>query len=195
MRIVAAFLFSIAASGANVVLAQSGSSAGQRTDAPMPQENPEEVIVRGRRLGELRFEIEQARIRAYDIFNEINSDDDFDVYCQDRSRSGTRMPQQVCRARFEDRISSGAGQEYIATLRWRCPDPEGLTQDCIFSDYSSSAISAAQGVEGEAPGKRQRLKQEITRLANENDEFAQAILDWYEANQLYEAERQRRRAD
>jgi hypothetical protein len=116
MRIVAAFLFSMAGSGANVVLAQSESSAGQRT-APVPQENPEEVIVRGRRLGELRFEIEQARIRAYDIFNEINSDDDFDVRCQDKSRSGTRMPQQVCRARFEDRISSRAGQEYIATLK------------------------------------------------------------------------------
>jgi hypothetical protein len=191
MRIVAAFLFSLAVSGANIVVAQS--EPGQRTGPPVPQQNPEEVIVRGRRLGELRFEIEQARIRAYDIFNEINSDDDFDVHCQDKSRSGTRMPQQVCRARFEDRISSRAGQEYIATLRWRCP--EGLTQDCIFSDYSSSAISAAQGVEGEALGKRQQLTREITRLANENDEFAQAILDWYAANELYEVERQRRRAD
>jgi hypothetical protein len=190
MRIVAAFLFSLAASGANIVVAQS--EPGQRTGPPVPQQNPEEVIVRGRRLGELRFEIEQARIRAYDMFNEINSDDDFDVRCQDKSRSGTRMPQQVCRARFEDRISSRAGQEYIATLRWRCPDPEGLTQDCVFSDYSSSAISAAQGVEGEAPGKRQQLRQEITRLANENDEFAQAILDWYEATRQYEAARKRR---
>lgn len=185
MRSAAAILISLAASGGGVAFAQ--------LEAAAPQQNTEEVIVRGRRIAELRVEIEQARIRAYDIFNEINSDDDFDVRCQDESRSGTRMPQQVCRARFEDRISSRAGQEYIGALKWVCR--EGLTQDCIFSEGSSYGISAAQGVEGEAPLKRQQLKQEIARLANENDEFAQAILDWYEANQVYEARRKRRRGD
>jgi hypothetical protein len=103
------------------------------------------------------------------------------------------MPQQVCRARFENRISARAGQEYIAALKWVCQ--QGLTQDCIFSDASSHGISAAQGVEGETPVKRQQLEQEITRLANENDDFAQAILDWYEATQVYEARRKRRRDD
>jgi hypothetical protein len=192
MRIIAPILFSMVLSG-GAVLAQSESAARERAEISAQQETPDEVIVRGRRLGELRVEIEQARIRAYDIFNEVNSNDDFDVSCRNESRSGTRMPQQVCRAQFEDRISSRAAHEYISTLKWVCPD--GVTQDCIFSDYSSSAISAAQGVEGEAPIRRKQLTQEITRLANENDEFAQAILDWYEANQQYDAARKRRNDD
>jgi hypothetical protein len=71
----------------------------------------------------------------------------------------------------------------------------GITQDCIFSEASSAGISAAQGVEGEAPIKRKQFNDEIVRLANENDEFAQAILDFYEAHQQYETARNRRRGD
>lgn len=48
--------------------------------------------MRGRRLSELRGDVQIARARAYGIFNEINSSDDFDVYCHDESRSGTRVP-------------------------------------------------------------------------------------------------------
>jgi hypothetical protein len=36
------------------------------------------------------------------------------------------------------------------------------------------------------------LRDESPRRARENDEFAKAILDWYEANQQYEAARKRR---
>lgn len=189
MRVVAAVLFSMAVSGTSVALAQGGPPASQRA-ATAPQDPPDEVIVRGRRIGELRVQVEAARIRAYDIFNDLNSDDDFDVACHEESRSGTRVPRTVCRAQFEDRISSRAGQEYISAIKWVCPD--GLTQDCIFSDTSQYGISAAQAVEGEAPIRRKQMTDEITRLANENDEFAQAILDWYEKSQQYDAARKRR---
>jgi hypothetical protein len=81
----------------------------------------------------------------------------------------------------------------MAALNWICP--LGATQECMFSEASSWGISAAQAAEGEAPIRRKQLNQEITRAANENDEFAQAILDWYEANQQYEAARKRRDDD
>jgi hypothetical protein len=35
------------------------------------------------------------------------------------------------------------------------------------------------------------MNQEIVRLANENTQFAQAILDYYEASQKYDAARKR----
>jgi hypothetical protein len=188
VRIVTLVLFAAAVLGGPAAVAQSASAPRESTDEQ--QQAPEEVIVRGRRLSELRIEIEQARRRAYDIFNEINSNDDFDVKCVGESSTGTRMRQQRCRAEFEGRISSRAAQDYMNTLRWVCP--EGLTQDCMFSGYSSSGISAAQGVEAELPSKRKQMDDEIVRLANEDDRFAQAILDYYEKHQEYEAERKRR---
>jgi hypothetical protein len=189
MLIVVLPLLIVAAAG-GAAHAQSESTR-ERTASEPQEEAADEVIVRGRRLGEIRFEVQAARERAYDIFNEINSSDEFDIHCRDERRYHSRATRRVCRARFETRISADAGQEYLATLRWACPDPASL-HDCMFSGRSGGAISAAQGIEGEAPNKRDQMSEEILRLARENAAFAQAILDFYEASQQYEAARKQR---
>ena len=89
MRVVAALLFSMTVSGTSAALAQGEPPASERA-ATASEDPPDEVIVRGRRIGELRVQVEAARIRAYDIFNDLNGDDDFDVACHEESRSGTR---------------------------------------------------------------------------------------------------------
>jgi hypothetical protein len=177
-----------------------GGTAAAQTEpgASSETEPPEEVVVRGKRLTDLRFEVQVARERAYDLFNDINSNDDFDVYCREEGRTGTRSTQRVCRAQFENRVSADAAKEYVATLFALCQlNSEGFldTQACMFDGPGQSARSAAQGVEGALPGKHEQMTEEIFRLARENDEFAQAILDWYEANRQYEAARKRRRTD
>ena len=181
--------------GSIVVSSDSTPSKANERGASAAQENPEEVVVRGRRIGEIRAEVETARARAYELFNGLNSNDDFDVYCHKESRSGTNVPQMVCRAQFENRISAAAAKEYLAGLFSACRGPGGVTQDCMFSDAGAGAISRAQGVESELPGKREQMTDEIFRVARENDEFAQAILDWYGATQQYEVARKRRNDD
>jgi len=176
-------------------LAQTEPPARERSAAAR-QEQTEEVVVRGRRIGELRAEVEAARQAAYSIFNAVNSNDEFDVRCRRESRAGTNVPAQVCRARFEDDISAAAASEYMSTLFALCqPDANGFldTQACLFSGPGASAASAAQGVESRAPLKRGQMTDEIFRVARENDEFAQAILDWYEASQQYAEARKRRK--
>jgi hypothetical protein len=193
IRSSAMIVLSIAVAG-GPALAQSERAAGDRADAAPQQETPEEVVVRGRRIGELRAEIEDARRRAYDIFNEINIDDEFDVYCRKESQPGTNVPRQVCRAQFERRISADAASEYMGTLARNCPvvDGEVNTQACMFSGYGQSAADAARGIEGQLPGKQAQMRAEILRLANEDERFGQAILDYYEASQQYDAARKRR---
>jgi hypothetical protein len=105
-----------------VALAQNEPAAREATAATQ-QEDPEEVVVRGRRLTELRSEVQLKREHAYGIFNALNSDDDFDVYCRKESRAGTNVPQYACRAQFEGRISSRAAGEYMAALK--CGLPHG----------------------------------------------------------------------
>jgi len=186
-------VLSIAALGGGTALAQSEPAARQRADAAAPQEKPEEVVVRGRRIGELRAEVEDARQRAYELFNDLNNNDDFDVYCHKESRSGTNVPQVICRAQFENRISASAAKEYLSGLFSACNQEEGgVTQDCMFSNAGAGGINRAQGVEGQLPGKREQMTDEIFRLARENDEFAKAILDWYEASRQYDEARKRR---
>jgi hypothetical protein len=192
MRTVALILFSVAASGPNVAGAQN-ESAGAGA-AARNQERPEEIIVRGRRLSEFRVEVQLARERAYAVFNEINSTDDFDVTCASEMRTGTRVGRQVCGARFEGRISRRAAQDYLATMKALCPGPLGLTQDCLFDPgLASRAIAAAKSAESEAPIRRDQLAEEIHRLARTDLRFGQAILDFYDASVRYEEERKRPR--
>jgi hypothetical protein len=195
MRIAALCLILSTSSANFAALAQSEPAAG---DAPQS----EEIIVRGRRLTDLRFEVEQAQERAYAIFNELNSDDDFDVYCRDERRYHSRAKVRLCRAQFEHRISAEAAREYMAALSWTCQpeaDANGVlvlnTQACMFSNRGQSAAAAAQAVEIQLPTKHKQMNDEIERLANEDDRFAQAILDWYETTQRYETARNRRRED
>ena len=175
-----------------LAFAQTESPARER-GATVSQEQPEEVVVRGRRIGELRAEVEDARERAYGLFNDLNSNDELDVYCHNESRSGTNVPQVICRAQFENRISAAAAREYLSGLFSACNGGRGVTQDCMFSNAGAGGINRAQGVEGQLPGKREQMADEIFRVARENDEFAKAILDWYEASQQYEAARKRRK--
>ena len=195
MRIAALGLVLMTASAGSAALAQSAPAAGVAPDT-------EEVIVRGRRLTDLRFEVEQAQERAYAIFNELNSDDDFDVFCRYERRHHSRAKVRLCRAQFEHRISAEAAKEYMAALRWTCQpstDANGFatldTQACLFSNTGQSAAAAARAVEGQLPTKHEQMNDEIVRLANEDDRFAQAILDWYEKTQQYDAARRRRDED
>jgi hypothetical protein len=181
----------LTAASATGAAAQSAAVSPSAAASRAASEQAEEIVVRGRRLADFRIEVEQARVRAYDIFNEINSDDDFDVRCAHEQATGTRMRQQICRARFEDRISATAAKDYFSALRWRCGE---VTADCIFDpDKSAAGISAAQAVEGQAPIRRDQMNEEIYRLARENLEFAQAILDWYDATLRYDELRTGRR--
>jgi hypothetical protein len=195
MRIaVALMLCSVAVSvSGGVALGQSAPAAGEQSAGTRNPQADDEVIVRGKRVGELRVAVEKARERAYGIFNDINSSNDFDFVCSEETRQFSRAKQRTCRPRFEGRITSTAAKEYMSAIAMTCPakGPEGVInwQECMTGAYAQRGLSRAQGVSGEAPGKREQLTDEILRLAGENDQFAQAILDFYAAQQEYDAAR------
>lgn len=194
--LVTVFILSTAVSGGGAVHAQDEAATQQRASDSAQQETPDEVIVRGRRIGELRVEVQKARENAYAIFNEINGNDDFDVHCRDERKYHSRTTQRVCRAQFENRISNQAAKEYMATLTARC-QPVGAGgaipwQECMFSEVGQTAKSNAQGVESQALTMQDRMNDEILRLARTDLRLGQAILDFFEVSQQYEAARQGR---
>ena len=194
MRIVALMVCSIFVSaGGGVAFGQNEPAAGERSaGSPNPQVD-DEVIVTGKRIGELRLAVEKARERAYGIFNAINSTNDFDFVCSEETRQFSRAKTRTCRPRFESRITSTAAKEYMSALTMTCPaDPrDGFInwQECMTGKYAQRGLARAQAVSGEAPGLHEQLEDEILRLAGENDQFAQAILDFYTAQQQYDAAR------
>jgi hypothetical protein len=159
---------------------RSGASSG-----PM-----DEIQVLGTRsLRTLRLEMQAARERVYDLFNSLNSDDDFDIHCRNVPRTGTRIPQRVCRPRYTDNATSDAGQEFVRAI---VLDPNCNGMIAEESCLTANAIPRAQdAVSGVAIGDM-RLALEVQRLTRESPAFRRAITEYLVVESRYE---QARRAE
>ncbi len=64
-------------------------------------EEIDEITVHGARsLGSMRAEIAQAEQVVYDVYNELNDDDGYDIICKKETRIGSQIPRRVCLARM-----------------------------------------------------------------------------------------------
>lgn len=172
--------------------AQSTAPAADDSRSDASSSDVEEVIVRGRRMSDFRSALEMARVRVYDLFNDLNSDDAFDVHCQHEAATGTRMRQHICRPRFKDDISNAAAKAWVYGLKEACPG--GVTQDCIFSEYAQQAMSMAQAEEALEPVMQKRFELEMARVVAESPELQQAMLDYQALERSYDEARGGRRA-
>lgn len=121
----------------------------------------EEVVVRGQTPGALRIRIELAEEAVYDRFNEINSNDEFDIHCEEIAFTGTRMLTRVCQPNFWHAAEEDIALETVRSLQ-------------------GSAFAAGTGqFRGEAHYKRLLMRDEIERLAREDEEFLEALRHLY----------------
>ncbi|HMB74040.1 MAG TPA: hypothetical protein VKQ06_10745 [Gammaproteobacteria bacterium] len=116
----------------------------------------EEIVVRGDSRTALRTRIEMAEDAIFDRFNEINSNDEFDIRCRLETFTGTRIPQRVCQANYWRNALTEAGKSTLHMLRGS-------------SDVSPAAYKA------EALYKTTLFEAELTRLASEDKQLLQAI--------------------
>ncbi len=64
---------------------------------PLPSRLPEEIIVNApESLKGLQTRIKVAQKRMFNVFNELNDDDQFDVHCTNDKRWQSRIREQVC---------------------------------------------------------------------------------------------------
>ena len=82
-----------------------GRPSPAQTDEP--EEIVDEIVVQAEMSPrQLRQEIRIAELQIFDIFNEINEDDDYDVICRRRAPIGSQIPRTECKARlFWDALS------------------------------------------------------------------------------------------
>jgi hypothetical protein len=150
------------------------------------KDHADEIIVRGQKPSDYKIALEAARVRVYDVFNALNSDDAFDVHCQQESATGRRMRRHVCRPQFKDDISNAAAKAWANTLKERC---DGLTQECIFSETAGHAKVQAQAEEAREGVMQQRFALEMARVIADHPELQQAILDYYALERRYDEAR------
>jgi hypothetical protein len=134
----------------------SGQDEGQSAALQQPTESfDEEVTVRGMQLGTLRDLIEEAELALFDRFNEINSDDQFDIYCYRRVELGSKMPHRRCLPNYWREAEMRIGEETARRLQ------------------GSSSLNSQMFVT-EQSYKGQLLVEEMRRLTVEDEELLAA---------------------
>ncbi len=132
----------------------------------------DEVVVRGQRLALLREEIVEAEDRFYARYNELNSNDEFDIVCQRRQRTGTIMVTRVCFPRIVE-IATGTEAAAIAEAYDRNKyNGEGEDKAARPQGTPASVVLAAKSPEYKAGMLRLLRKHpELRALVAEQEEL------------------------
>jgi hypothetical protein len=135
------------------------------TDATaQPRQTIEEVIVRGRSYGELRAQIRIRQDAVFARFNEINSDDAFDIECKMEPRLESHILERSCLSNSWREQSANYAKAWLRGARGE--------PDSISADYR-----------GEQLRMQALLKEEMRRLAYEDAELGAAVLQLGQAMQ------------
>ena len=131
----------------------TGSSASKEQDA---QTRPiEEITVLGQRsFFTLRLEIEAAESEVYGLFNELNTNDDFDVKCTREVFVGSHFKRRRCMAAYLREAEAENAQNQLKGI------------DTLLS---------LSGVQGEVQQHTLAMEAEMAQLALDNPEFLQAL--------------------
>lgn len=119
-------------------------------------------------IGELRKEAETAEKELFSIFNDINSNDDYDVRCKKEKTLGSRRKVQVCTPKFQRRIESTMSADQAGPSGWDLPSPPG----------------------SQLQKKKDGMRQEMTDLLATNEDFSAAFTRFAAAKRAYETRMQ-----
>ena len=122
------------------------------------QEPMEEITVIGQKqLFTLHKQIVQAEDHAYEIFDRLNDDDDYDIHCRMVAFTGTRIKQRVCLPNFYRQATAAEAQQYLGLI--------GET------DYAPVVPSSQNVFAYKIP----ILKAKVVKLATEHPEMLEAL--------------------
>jgi len=126
---------------------------------------PDEIIVLGR-INELRIQLQRAEEAFYERFNEINSDDRFDIHCRMETRIDSHIPDRVCIANSWREQDANYGQ-------------------ALLREWRGETGNIPQQYRAEQLGMHQLLREEMRRLATEDEQLHEAVVQLGDAQRAY----------
>lgn len=138
----------------------------------------EEVTVRGTRsLRAMRVELVRAQERLYELFNAAIADPKFEIMCDRRTPTGTRISQRTCETRYmQDSLTTSAQMAFAMAAQ----GDSGLVLGNPFD------------VSAEMANNERALVEKMVTAINETPELRQAVLDFAAMQQQYlDAEEER----
>jgi hypothetical protein len=175
----------VAAFAGLMLRAACGAEAGAPA-ASNGREAPEEFIVTGKALQDLRLKIKLAEEQVYARFNDINSDDSHDIHCYERVSTGSHVPRRLCVSNAWRAADDAIAQLSVRGLQSASNPQPGRTAT------GSEGPSAVVGYSGGSPAKfranqlrtEKLVLKELGQLAKEDPALHDAMV---RAGQAYQA--------
>lgn len=150
---------------------ENNTDVGTNTTAE--SEEIDEIVVLGAHsLTLLRQEVIVAEDKFFEIYNELNDDDRFDIICENRRPTGTRIQVRECKARFVRDAEVDA------------------TQDALMMNNSPANV-AAQPIRA-AKEDYETLDKKLKTFAVENPELQRALMEYDNLSKKYSEEREKK---
>jgi len=153
-----------------------------QTDDPEPVPGEiEEIIVYGKmNLIQLKYEMYRAEEAFLDLFNSLNTNDEFDFKCKSVTDLETRRRRHECTPKFYARMLSRTTMDRAMGMRNRI--------------NSGDLIQAAGPTKARIERKEQELATEMLTLIAENAEMRAAYRKLSASKKAYETRTEERRA-
>ena len=98
------------------IFAEGGSEIGDLVPTA-PQVSGRQIeeiqVIGARTFFSLRMQIVEEENKLYGMFNELNSNDDFDIECENIAPTGTHISQRVCEPRFVIEMRASMAQDWL----------------------------------------------------------------------------------
>ena len=99
------------------VLLVASAGAQEATEADVEETIDEITVMGARSLAMMRAEVIAAEELVYDLFNELNDDDGYDIICKKETRIGSQLPQRICLARmYREALADETNEEEGGTI-------------------------------------------------------------------------------
>jgi hypothetical protein len=149
------------------MLAAATFAVADEADDEMVEAIDEITVMGARDLGALRAELVRAEDEVYDLYNDLNDDDDYDIICKKQARVGSQIKFRVCQTRLFREALSTATEDEDGFL-----SPEGQ----LVNEKKHNSI----------------LREKMRVVANENPELVVALRKRHALKQKLEEERHKK---
>lgn len=137
----------------------------------------EEVAVIGRRLYRLQYELVKAQDRFFARYNDLNTNDDFDIHCSYRAPTGTTLRKRECQVEFILEHTGQQGRDFLESLTSSSSRPATSPPNVVWLE------------------RREEFRENFRQQLRASPELRQLMLEWQQQQARYEKAREARRED
>jgi len=147
----------------------------------------EEITVTGERtLLSMKNQIRRIEEDMYRTFNALNKSDELDIFCSNKTRTTSHIPQHSCEPVFLSNLKKENAQHTMSQLRNAFTD-EGLDIEQLESGLG--LLESDKALMDQMRHKYEELRSEILRVAQENPDYMNALLQIAKLKAEYETAR------